>query len=615
MPTFEFLGPYRIGKPLGRGGMGTVFSAIHEKSGEKVAVKLIAAHVADEARFRRRFDDEVKTLQQLRHKHIVRLIGFGEEQGQLFYSMELVEGETVQARIRREKKIDWLSALNIAIEICAALKHAHDFGVIHRDLKPANLMLSNTDGVKLVDFGIAKIFGDGELTMAGSVLGTADYMAPEQATGSGVTGRTDLYALGSVMYAMLTGRPPFRGKNVTEVIESLKRDRPVPLELIDPSLPEAIVELIHQLLEKDPDLRPPTALAVMNRLKAMRAGLQREETVHGDRLATKVAIETHSHDDGSHCGIHDASTPIDRGRGTDNSNDDEEANASGRGSSKIRSVNPNDATVALAAGASRTVNPDDSQADVDDLAKSETRTHFQTVSESDRRPGFFQAESSDQGTEWTGRLSIAAMVVVLIVGGGLVLYAMRPPSADQLYEAAIIDEETGAMLAFTKRFPDDPRSSEVLNRYMQKRLAGQLKRLETQKRLGITPLKAFEVAFCAAMDQRYQQPVESTLRLKQWLVVYDSPESKLDPNLSTLIELARHEKDQLDGRAPAIIIDPRATKMIAEIRSLAEQSDTEYIRSKLTGIIETFRPIDWAKPAVEEAESQLQALEEFSDQR
>ncbi len=269
MTSFEFLGPYRIGKPLGKGGMGSVFAAVHEKSGEKVAVKLIAAHVADEPRFRRRFDDEVKTLQQLRHKNIVRLIGFGEEKGQLFYSMELVEGETLQARIRREKKISWLPALNIGIDICAALKHAHDFGVIHRDLKPANLLLGSDDGVKLVDFGIAKIFGDGEQTLAGSVLGTADYMAPEQATGSGVTVRTDLYAFGSVMYAMLAGRPPFRGKNVTEVIESLKRDRPVPLELIDPNLPEEIVDLVHQLLEKRPEDRPPTALSVMNRLKAM----------------------------------------------------------------------------------------------------------------------------------------------------------------------------------------------------------------------------------------------------------------------------------------------------------------------------------------------------------
>lgn len=275
MPTFEFLGPYRIGKQLGRGGMGSVYEAAHERTGEKVAVKLIAQHIADEPRFRRRFDDEVKTLQRLRHNGIVRLIGFGEEDGQLFYSMELVEGESLQSRIRRDKKLDWRVVIDISIQICSALKHAHDIGVIHRDLKPANLILTNDDTVKLVDFGIVKVFGNSEQTAPGSVLGTADYMPPEQATGIAATQRTDLYALGCVMYAMLTGRPPFTGKTVTEVIESLKRDRPVPLDLVNPDLPEALVELVHQLLEKDPADRPPTALAVMNRLKAMRRAATR----------------------------------------------------------------------------------------------------------------------------------------------------------------------------------------------------------------------------------------------------------------------------------------------------------------------------------------------------
>ena len=180
MDSPEFLGPYRIGKVLGRGGMGTVFSAVHEKTKEPVAVKLIADHVADEMRFRRRFDAEIKTLKRLRHPGIVQLIGYGEEKGHLFYSMELVEGETLQKRIRREKRLGWMLTLDIAIQICAALKHAHDFGVIHRDLKPANLIMTHDDKVKLVDFGVAKIFGSGEHTAVGSVMGTADYMAPNR---------------------------------------------------------------------------------------------------------------------------------------------------------------------------------------------------------------------------------------------------------------------------------------------------------------------------------------------------------------------------------------------------------------------------------------------------
>ena len=159
MNSPEFLGPYQLGELLGRGGMGSVYAGVHGKSGQRVAVKLISPHVSDEMRFRRRFDAEIETLKRLRHDNIVQLIGYGEEQGQLFYSMELVEGESLQKRVRREKRLEWLPTIDIAIQVCSALKHAHDIGVIHRDLKPANLILTESDQVKLVDFGIAKIFG------------------------------------------------------------------------------------------------------------------------------------------------------------------------------------------------------------------------------------------------------------------------------------------------------------------------------------------------------------------------------------------------------------------------------------------------------------------------
>ncbi len=608
MPDFEFLGPYRIGKPLGRGGMGTVFSAVHDKSGEKVAVKLIAAHVADEVRFRRRFDDEVKTLQQLKHKNIVRLIGFGEEQGQLFYSMELVEGETLQARIRREKKISWLPALNIAIDVCSALKHAHDFGVIHRDLKPANLLITGSDGVKLVDFGIAKIFGDGEQTMAGSVLGTADYMAPEQATGSGVTVRTDLYALGSVMYAMFAGRPPFRGKSITEVINALKRDRPVPLEMVDPHLPEAITELVHELLEKNPADRPPTALAVMNRLKAMRAGLQRQETVLGGRSATKVGDENdRDHGTGSKSGAVDPDSATDSsGSGSSPSKRTVVSKAS---SNNAGVVDPDSPTLSTAESNACT----ESSLDLEEgssPSESETRTHFQTVSETDRRPGFFETEVSEVEPAWVNHLAIGGMIAALLVAAALIFIAMRPPSADQVYATAVDGDDLSAMTAFLHRFPNDPRHAEVLDLKMQNQLAGQLKRMETQKKLGVTPLHAFEEAFYAAMEMRQLQPTEAAEQLRQWLIVYDSPESELSPNLRRLIELAQYEREQLTKRGPLIVIDPRAKDMIAEILSLANERDQELVRTKLTGIIKSFQTFDWAKPAVEEAQRQLQELDE-----
>jgi serine/threonine protein kinase len=276
MVPFEHLGPYRIGEPIGRGGMGSVFQAVHEKTGEEVAVKVIASSVSDDMRFRRRFEDEIRTLIKLKHPNIVSIIGSGEEHGQLFYSMELVKGESLQQRLRREKRLAWPFVLDMAIDICSALKHAHNFGVTHRDLKPANLLITTDGSPKLVDFGIAKIFGNTDQTAYGAILGTADFMAPEQAGEGPITSKTDLYALGNVLYACFAGRAPFGGRTMTRILEAMRTETPTPLDLVAPDVPSEIVQLVHDLLEKSPEDRPPTALATMNRMKAIRAGLMRQ---------------------------------------------------------------------------------------------------------------------------------------------------------------------------------------------------------------------------------------------------------------------------------------------------------------------------------------------------
>ena len=614
MTKFEFLGPYRIGEPLGRGGMGSVFSAVHEKTGEKVAVKLIAQHVADEPRFRRRFEAEVKTLQRLQHKNIVRLIGYGEEAGQLFYSMELVEGEPLQARIRREKRLDWRVTMDIAIDVCAALKHAHDIGVVHRDLKPANLILGKDDAVKLVDFGIAKIFGGSEHTAAGSMLGTADYMAPEQATSRGTTARTDLYALGSLMYAMLTGRPPFTGKKITEVIESLKRDRPVPLDLVNPELPEELVELVHDLLEKAPEDRPPTALAVMNRLKAMRAGLQREKTIMGDGDGLQTEVGGSNPDTSpSGIGAPDASTGvIDKAgksprkrtivsRGGD-------ATRSGTQAAPI--ANPSDATVASAGASDQTVRPDGSVSDREDTSRTYTGTHFQTVDGSSSTSGVFEDyDSQEESSSITHWLSIAGMIAFLVFGAGLFLYSIIPPNADQLHAEAA-EGDTGAMKTFIRRFPGDPRADEIRKTLKNKELNGVINRLDTT----LADLTAAESAFLFVMQGREQYPKASSIKIRKWLDVYDAEqtgEKKTQKNHDQMVELAKFEADQLEARAPKIILSPQAEELIQRIRDAVKLEDPEQTRKILQGIIDTSRE-DWAEPAREEAQVHLDLLNEFA---
>jgi eukaryotic-like serine/threonine-protein kinase len=271
--ALERLGPYRLEKTLGRGGMGAVFLGVHNETGERAAVKVLAPNLADDANFRERFKAEVQTLKQLLHPNIVKLHGYGEEDGHLYYVMEYVPGRNLQDELAAGRRFSWREVTRIGVQVAQALKHAHDRGVVHRDLKPANLLLTDDDQIKLTDFGIAKLYGGTHVTADGSVMGTADYMSPEQARGKQITSRCDLYSLGSVLYALLTGKPPFAGKSLTEVIHNLMQEKPIALRRLAPDTPAELEAIVLQLLEKDPQNRIPTAIAVANRLKAMEHAL------------------------------------------------------------------------------------------------------------------------------------------------------------------------------------------------------------------------------------------------------------------------------------------------------------------------------------------------------
>ena len=267
------LGPYIIDKQIGRGGMGFVYAAHHEDTADVVAVKMLSVGFADDDNFRDRFSLEIETLKQLHHNGIVEIFGFGEQDGILFYSMELVDGPSLYETLKSEGPIAWRDVIRMTIEICHALKHAHDRGVIHRDLKPSNLIVSQSGSVKLVDFGIARLFGTTQLTADHAVVGTADYMSPEQAEGQRPTVRSDLYSLGAVMYALLSGKPPFSSPSIAQVIHRLRHDPPPSLLDTKFDVPRELNHIVGQLLSKNPDDRVPTPLAVIHRLQAMQHAL------------------------------------------------------------------------------------------------------------------------------------------------------------------------------------------------------------------------------------------------------------------------------------------------------------------------------------------------------
>jgi Tol biopolymer transport system component len=277
------LGPYEILAPLGAGGMGEVYKARDTRLDRIVALKLLpAAHSGDHER-RLRFEREARAISSLSHPHICALYDIGDQDGVQFLVMEHLEGETLEDRLRRGPlPVDM--ALRHAVEIAAALDQAHRNDIIHRDLKPANVMLTR-NGVKLLDFGLAKVLeplaaaaatslptASQTLTAQGTIMGTFQYMAPEQLEGSEADARSDIFAFGAVMYEMLTGRRAFQGKSKAGLISAIMSTEPVPLLTLQPMAPPALEHVVRTCLDKDPQERWQTAHDVMVQLKWIAEG-------------------------------------------------------------------------------------------------------------------------------------------------------------------------------------------------------------------------------------------------------------------------------------------------------------------------------------------------------
>jgi len=266
-PLPERIGPYQIDRILGTGGMGTVYHGVHQETGQAAAVKVLPATLATQEGFVKRFNREILALDKVSNDHIVRLLDKGVDGDTYYYAMEYVDGETLTSMLYREHRLPWRTVIDYGSQICHALKAAHDAGVIHRDLKPGNLMVTEDGTIKLADFGIAQVFAESKLTVTGGVVGTAEYMSPEQARGVRVTRKSDLYSLGAVLYVMLTGRPPFSGSATVDILHKHQYgqvERPARLLA---GLPSWLDDLVLQLLEKDPDKRPPDAHVVSRRLQ------------------------------------------------------------------------------------------------------------------------------------------------------------------------------------------------------------------------------------------------------------------------------------------------------------------------------------------------------------
>lgn len=280
------IGPYDILRKIGAGGMGTVYLGRHVESRLEAAVKVLSASLAREPGTVDRFEREIDAMRQLTGRHIVKLFesGHDKDTDQMYLAMEYVEGRTLTDCIRAERRLSWEQSVDIAIQICSALKTAHAAGVVHRDLKPSNLLIGTDGVVKLTDFGVAQVFAAQRLTVTGGIIGTAEYMSPEQAQGRRCTRTSDLYSLGAVLYVMLTGRPPFTGTHAIDIIQKHatgRFDRP---SLYASDLPRLLEDVVCKLLEKNPEDRYSDAHVVSLRLKEV---VKRVEFASNDETIAK----------------------------------------------------------------------------------------------------------------------------------------------------------------------------------------------------------------------------------------------------------------------------------------------------------------------------------------
>ncbi|PQO33813.1 serine/threonine-protein kinase [Blastopirellula marina] len=600
--TEKKMGPYRLEATIGSGGMGTVYRGIDERTGDKAAIKVLPSGMSHNEGLRERFQREIETLLQLRHPNIVRLYGFGEEEGELFYAMELVDGKSLAEVIVKKPIKNWRTAVRYSLEIAYGLRQAHDMGIVHRDIKPANILVTKNDKIKILDFGIARLFGATGVTMAGGIVGTADYMAPEQAFGEGVTPKADLYSLGAVLYAMLARQPPFRGSTVTEILDKLRYSDPIPIDRLVETIPNDLAQLVTQLLEKNPDQRVPTARVLCRRLEAL---LETPEDTdfemnladHSTRVPSSPADEYQLKDS------HDEAPTLDP-----NVRQMAEAptmNLTGGGHSASPQGNIGGKTEAPATIVTNRPNE-----------KESPQTRFTTVAEQ-RKKTSEEEQRREKGSAWVNYLQIGGLLVALGVVVAVMMIAPRKPDADMLYhtiETSVKDGNLGAvdtqMDDFLDRFPDDSRASYVAELKEELNLRRREKQYQMTAMLGNSrkQLHPAEQLYLEALKTYDTDPYATRRKLQGILLTYGPIEAN-QGDVARCLTLAERRLKQLNA-----VLAAQTNQQAASIRERLDYAkristdDPERARQIYRGVLQLLSDRTWGSNLAAEAEAGLESL-------
>ncbi len=627
----QSIGPYQVVRRLGRGGMGTVYEGVDPQSGQHVAIKVLAAPLAREEGFRERFDAEIDTLRKLRHPGIVQLLGFGEQDEHVFYAMELVDGPSLEELLQAGRRFEWREVAQIGADLCRALRHAHDRGIVHRDIKPGNLLRGPDGSVKISDFGIARLFGHNRITSVGSVLGTAEYMSPEQAEGRPVDARSDLYSLGAVFYSLLTGRPPFQATSVPEVLHLQRFGKHEPLGPLVPQVPPELETLIDQLLAKEVGQRPANASLVAKRLQSLLQPPELDATQASSApLSTEFSLPTPSEAHGT--------LPPDSGcppRAVTHNAEDLAMCLPPSMQNLPPAAEPLPPTKATAAfhrgpaeAASRSDEHPGGKQAPGKQPPSESRAPSEAAPEAspEHRPRgarFVPVDRDELDPPDTGgvhspiSLQTGLLALSLVAMAALFWYFLQPLSADALYERiaqhtsqhdvrSLADAED-EIREFLLRFPSDSRADwlkkqqeelelDRLERRFERRAAGLIR----SERLG-----PVEQDYLEAIQYSRIDPDVGLTRLQALLDLYEQRAEPSAP-LGRCLELARrrHKRlsEQISEQAEphAALVQQRLDHALSRLPTEPDQA-----LRMCRAIVELYRRKPWAADVVRKAEQVL----------
>jgi serine/threonine-protein kinase len=581
--------------------MGRVYEGVNFETQEPAAVKILSASLSMDPDFRQRFEGEIETLKKLRHPNIVRLFGFGEQDGVLFFAMELVAGLSLEEELERGRRFHWREVARIGIQTCRALRHAHDRGIIHRDLKPANLLLASDNEVKLSDFGIARLFGDAQMTAVGNVLGTVEYMAPEQADAKPVGPRTDLYSLGGVMYALLVGRPPFRGRSLAEILHKQRSVRPEPVTRFNSSVPGELDHIVQQLLEKAPEARIANATVLSRRLEAMLHALpeepqtaEEEQETHrqGDFQVTRPAVMPELASQGDLPHTRELTEP------------GEHPAAPLAGSGGEEELGATKLTSAFAK-----------------FAKESQMTADVGVQKPDTHGGSFVAvaeEDLDRVEERERRPLVSVqtwiLVAALAVIGVTAWHFLQPPTADDLYQRITEMTAEGSLSSyrlaeadikeFLSSHSDDSRCV-VLREYLAEIQLDREKRRYERELASTANLLPVQAAYLEAIRYAEIDPEVCVRKLRALDRLFVKEQDESGPT-GQILKLARGRLEQLESQ-----VQRNATGQLSWINGRLNKADEicadnpEGADGIRKSIIELYGSKPWAAEAVERAQKAL----------